>query len=389
MNRRRLFITVSASLVLHGALLAWVAGTRVRTPERVGEQTARPVEWVVVEVEARPVPQSVPQPEVPPVVRWKRPPLPKNEAPVHGPQAAHSEPAGTPPKDAPVAQSARASRLLPSSGFFEAPGEAAQAGRGQTLYPDDSALSEWAKREEEAFRVHRRVDGWAKDTAAGARAQRGLPHPYLAGVGRALREGLGAAEGATPEALGAPGAMEFLARRYFTAAEQFARTGNPGTATPGLGERQSEKLRQRIGGESPVFPWVEALTQSGETMQDLTRGMPRLSLTFELRQGRDGATLSEKVLQSSGSVAFDEFVLRVVPSALAQLGPVPAEALRGNEELRSVWLIEGWPRLPRKLEEALTLLGTPGAMGVPVDALLQQAHAQERFDFRARLLRAY
>jgi hypothetical protein len=124
-------------------------------------------------------------------------------------------------------------------------------------------------------------------------------------------------------------------------------------------------------------------------VQNLANGAPLLALTLELRQRPSGQIPSGKVIESSRSAKFDAFVLRVVPEALAGLGPAPGEALHGRSELRSVWRIEGWARLPKNMERAMELLGTPGAMGIPMDVLGKQQAAHEQFDFRALLLRAY
>ena len=260
---------------------------------------------------------------------------------------------------------------------------------GKTLYPDDPSLSPRAKRAEEEIRVKDRVDGWADDAAAEARVQRGLPHPYLTEVGDALRGGLNSAEGGTPAALGGPRALELLVNRYRNAAQQYARTGNPGDVIPpGLAPRQTEKQNELFGNEGGST-WTRAFTQSADTLQLLSHGAPLLALTLELRQRPSGQILSERVIEPSGSAKFDAFVMRVVPLALSGLGAVPHEALHGRSELRSVWRIQGWARLPRKLERAMTLFGAPAVEGIPLDVLTPQLAAHEQFDFRARLLRAY
>jgi hypothetical protein len=284
--------------------------------------------------------------------------------------------------------SARLSLLPPDSVGKKLEAPSATEPGGTTIHPGDPSLSEWAKRAEEEVRVKGRVDGWADDAVAEARAQRGLPHPYLTEVGEALRGGLNSADGGTPAALGAPQALEFLFNRYRNAAEQYAKTGDPGAIPSGLAPRQTEKQKELFGNE-PGSNWTRAMTQSADTLQNLANGGPLLALTLELRQRPSGEILSGKLIQSSRSAKFDAFVLRVVPEALAGLGPVPGEALRGRSELRSVWQIQGWARLPKNVERAMTLLGAPAVQGIPFDVLSKQLGAHEQFDFRARLLRAY
>ncbi len=345
--------------------------------------------------------QACPLPEAPTTLPRPSPLLTKKRAPetiaqppaqelagAGSEEAESSEPAGEALEDAP--RIAQGPSLLPSMEVLGDGSESPAPGsRGRTLRAEDGDPygSEAARREEEQFRVHGRVDGWARDSLAEARAQRGLPHPYVSGMGNALREGLGRAEGGTPEALGAPGAAGFMVRRYFDSAEAYARTGNPGISTPGLAERQSEKLKAHTKDGAGL---VSLFTQAAETSLDLAYGKPLLALTLELRLGRDGRPSSQpSLLERSGSEKFDSFVLRVVPGALAELGPVPEEALRGREELRSVWLIEGWARIPPKLDKAMTMIGVPGVQGISGDVLMKQAASKEQFDFRARLLRVY
>jgi hypothetical protein len=263
----------------------------------------------------------------------------------------------------------------------EAPG-------GSTLRPDDPSLSEWARRAEEEHRVKERVERWTEDAAAESRAQRGLPHPYLTQVGEKLRASLDAAPGGTPQALGAPDTLEFLFNQYKGAAEEYGKTGKNSVTVPGLSPRQTERQKELFGNERESL-WLRGMTQAAETIQNMSHGTPLLSLTLELRQAPNGRLLSQRVVQRSSSSKFDAFVLRVVPEALAQLGPVPEPALRGRDELKSVWRIEGWPRLPKNVERWTTLLGTPGGFGVPADPFLKEMAASQHFAFRPRLLRAY
>jgi hypothetical protein len=255
--------------------------------------------------------------------------------------------------------------------------------RGRTIRPGDPELSAEVQRLEAEKRVKERVDGWANDGLAVARAEGG-GHPYFGEVGNALRSALQHAEGGKPAQLGVGGELERMSERYGEAAADYARTGNPGFAPPGKAPTQGEKQRELFGNDAQ---FVQALTQAAQLAQDLQTGKPLLTLTFELRQGGDGHYRDGNILKGSGNPRFDAFVLRVVPGAMAQLGPPPDLVLRGRDEVRSVWRIDGWPAYSTRES---TLLPTPGAFGLPVDGARKQLrHEALEFDFRAHLLRAY
>lgn len=396
-RRRHLTWALLISLAVHFLLLLVLLWSRGK-PSPAARQEVVPSEPVVValvQLPPEPTQQPSPPPSSKPGTRSRaRTSERARAAEHHEPAPVAEEAAPEPTTDLPKRLSLVPEHLAPGL----EPTEPAPT-RGQTLYPDDPSLSEWARSEEEAFRVKGRVDDWAREIGAEARARGGVAHPYLGRVGEALREGLGGTDGGTPNALGAPNAAQALFNQYRGAAEKYAQTGNPGVSTPGLAPRQTEKQREFFGDENWVhdpetgqavqtLPWTQMFTQSAETLQDLAHSGALLSLTLELRQKPDGAVVSQQLLERSKSSAFDAFVVRVVPQALASLGPVPEEVLRGNPELRTVWQIEGWPRLPPKLEQAMLLFGAPALMGVPLDALLTGSGDQQ-FRFRARLLKAY
>ena len=68
-------------------------------------------------------------------------------------------------------------------------------------------------------------------------------------------------------------------------------------------------------------------------------------------------------------------------------GPPPPEMFR-TDELRSIWQVDGWPA-PTQLDKAMTYLPAPGIMGVPLTRVIPAAVDGLRYEFRARLLRAY
>jgi hypothetical protein len=385
MRRRNLAIALVVSLLLHAVLilLVWRVPVTRRVPvERAGQA---PVE---IEIAQLPPPKPTPEkPSATPPARGERE-RKRAEVPSSQKGTGTATPPAVPSAPPPGEKGVEAARpsLVPRDSALGVPAPPGDAPGGRTVRPDDPSLSELAQRTEEELTVKERLDALAEDAIAESRAQRGLPHPYLVQVGEALRATLDSAPGGTPAALGAPDAAAFLLNSYLNAAQEYARTGKAGVTVPGPSPHQTEKQREIFG---DAAQWVRAYTQSAETIQNLSYGAPLLSLTLELRQTTNGRLLSQKIVQRSSSASFDAFVLRVVPQALAKLGPVPEPALRGRDELKSVWRIEGWPRLPKKVERLTTLFGTPGAMGIPADPLLKELAASQHFAFRPRLLRAY
>lgn len=385
--RRRLLSVLLVSLLLHAALLLllWRMPITPRAPGRSADQA--PVDFEIAYLEPRAPSKPDVEPVAPPVRR--SPPKTISQVPPPRPPA---DPTATPaqppvpPVDRPVSKPSPPS-LDPGDSALGLPVPPGNGGTsGKTLRPEDPSLSESVRRAEEEHRVEQRVQAWAQDAAAESRAQRGLPHPYVRQVGEAMRNALDTAKGGTPAALGAPDALQFLFNRYMSAAPDYGKTGTSSVTVPGPSPHQTEKQKELFGNDAL---WLQGMTQAAETLQNLTNGEPLLSLTLELRQSANGKLLSHQIVQGSSSPRFDAFVLRVVPEALARLGPVPQEALRGRDELRSVWRVEGWPRLPKKVEKFAHLFGTPAMMGIPADPVLQQLAASQPFAFRPRLLRAY
>jgi hypothetical protein len=396
MRRRNLVAAFALSFLLH-ALLATVLWWSVR-PRRRPELTAvhrPPLEIQIIQLPAEKPKlvtekQTAKQESATRLPKRRPIPAPTLDAPPPlQPQAERPTGHDAPIQRAEEGGTPRALSLLPRDRVEELDSPSGEDQRGRTISPDDPSLSGWVKRAEEELRVKQRVDGFAGDAAAEARAQRGLPHPYLTQVREALRGGLNAADGGTPAALGAHQAVEFLFNQYRSAAEQYGKTGgDPGVIQPGLAPRQTEKQKELFGNE-PQSEWTRAITQSADTIQNLAYGAPLLAVTLELRQDPSGRMLSERIVEKSASAKFDAFVLRVVPAALAGLGAVPEDARRGGAELRSVWRIQGWARLPKNLERTMTMFGAPAVQGIPMDVIAKQRAAHEQFDFRARLLRAY
>lgn len=261
--------------------------------------------------------------------------------------------------------------LPPNSGVAVVP----SAANGETVYPNDPRFSKAVLDEEARVRVKARVDDFAQDVLASARAERGLPHLYFTELREAVRAGLGAqarAEGLRPNR---DTAQEALAARYEESRSSYAKTGDPGLGQPELVPRPSERFTQPEQGP------LRALAQEKETFEDLTNGKPLRAMTIEVRQPKGPGAAELKVLVSSGDALFDAFVLRSWPAAMVQLKP-PPDDVSSAEAARSIWAIEAWQRT-RPNDEYL-----PSFMGFPMSRLASLAR-DEGYDFHVRLLRAY
>jgi hypothetical protein len=387
MSRKNLTLAVALSLVLHGGLLAWM----VTQPPPPPASASRPLQlelWFEPEAAATPpapAPAPAPAPQRPPPAQRvaARAPEAQPPSPPSSPAGADSPTAGPPEHDVPGADVApRPNLALPQPHLAGGPEGVPEAGsgHGETVYPDDPRFSAEARRADAEKRVKGRVSGWAEDTLAEARAQRGLPHPYFTAVRDAARAGLGKLADAKGLRATFGQAAQALAGRYLDSASNYARSGDPGLGPPGQAPRLSERLVQ------PETQALKALAQATETFDDLGHGKPLLTLTLELRQTRDQRSKAV-VLKASLDPSFDAFVLEAWPTAIAAAGPPPADAFR-SDELRSIWEIEGWPAASA-LDKAMTYVPDPGVFGVPLARVLPGATSGYRYEFHARLLRAY
>ncbi|HZH02221.1 MAG TPA: hypothetical protein VEY30_00470, partial [Myxococcaceae bacterium] len=236
-------------------------------------------------------------------------------------------------------------------------------------------------------RVGSRVQGWAEDTLAQARAQKGLAHPYLANLRETFKEQLGVPNGPTPRDLGVGSAVKEMARNYRTAVQAFGRNGTPDLPPPGHAPTQSEVLAELYRDDPNGALPLRMLVAAEELAHALRGSRPLLSLTLELRQDRRGAILGAAVTESSGNPHFDAFVLAVGRTAPQALPEPPADAFR-SDVLRSIWQVEGWLRNSRNGPQAMKMV--PGFMGASPELLMREINSgNARFDFRARLLKAY
>ena len=294
-------------------------------------------------------------------------------------EAIVSAPANSdqPKQDSPRAPIALFPPDLPLSSRGEMPVEPQ---RGETIHPDDPRFDKDVILAKEKARVTARVQGFAEDVIAEARAEGGLPHPYLVTLGEAGRNGLtkmAAEKGvrASPELAG-----KVLGARVQSAVESYGKGGDPNLGKPGREPLLSEKFTQ------PDQNAMKALAQSTEFWDQITHGKPLLTLTLELRQTKDNG-VKTTILKASVDPSFDKFVLEAWPQSIAKAGPPPPDAFHSNE-LRSIWEIEGWPA-KTAFDKAMTYLPETGVMGVPLTKLIPGATKGFGYEFRAKLLRVY
>ena len=388
MDRPKLRLALLLSVLLHAGLVIVFIAQREAAEARAAAQP-KPSEWVVVDVPPlSPVEASKPpkvSPPPPPVVRRQLPRQTRVEKPeqaqVPQPQAASDQPrAEAPAPSAPISLFPGAS-LAPSDEVAEAP-------HGQTLHPEDLAFRPEVLRAEEEHRVKARVDGWALDQLAAARAQSGLPHPYFSNLGSAMRSNLDKHAKEAGITATTTQFMKSIGKRYADASSSYGKTGDPDLGPPGINPRQSEQLRDRFGSE-PETMGLRMMVQAAETQNDLSHGKPLISLMVELRQFKDGRPLTAMVVQASSDAKFDAFVLDVWPRALFETGAPPQDAFHGPE-LRSLWAVEGWLGLPKKLQTAISYLPMPAIMGFGADKVLPALTEEGyHYEFRTRLLRLY
>ena len=365
------------SLLLHVLLGAWMV---VSTPARPPPQPVRPGEIWFEDPPPAPPPEAQKDPEpaaktAPAKTAVRRPtPAPKTTG-SDAPTAPVTS--DVPRADAPRARPSLVPSQLtlnPSSNFPVEPS------RGETIHPDDPRFDPDVIAAKEKQRVKARVDGWAEDGLAEARAQNGLPHPYLMALRDAGRTGLTKLAAERGVRASPALAAKVLSQRYTSATESYGKGGNPDLGPPGQAPRLSERL---------ILPEQQAmrgLAQATETFNDLSHGKPLLTLTLEFRQSKTTDTRTT-IIKGSIDPSFDAFVLEAWPLSIAKAGPPPDDAYR-TSELRSIWEIEGWPGAT-PLDKTMTYLPEAGVMGIPITRILPAATGGLSYEFRARLLRVY
>lgn len=402
-SRRGLLAPLLLSVLLHLGigLVLWRQSREPSAPSTPGDSKPLSVELYFHDA---PVPVAKAPPSSPPP-RAQRPrsvppaehpaPPPRSvESPIARAPAAHG-PVADAPAQAPAAEDAPRQAVVLVPSWMRAPPALNSSGQtseshGRTLRPGDPELQPESK-EEESERLTAHVQNWADDDMAGERA-RGLGgHPYLADVRQSFEKGLAHTQGGTPRELGIQNPLAGLLKSYTDAAQQYGHSGDPGYQPPSRMPLQSEQLAARFRDE-PGGQRMIGAAQALETFQALENRGALLTVKLELRHTPEGALLGARIAESSGNRLFDAFVLKVVPASLGSLPPPPREVLRGKEELKTRWLVEGWHHPPKKLTQALTSSLASGQLSLPLDLLAdlgKEAKDPPGFEYRARLIGLY
>jgi TonB family protein len=208
--------------------------------------------------------------------------------------------------------------------------------RGRTIRnlpgeaPDPKALAEYQAEEAKA-----RVEGWAADTLAEARAQRGAPSPYFHQLKSAFSEHL-----VDPPAPDAAVVGSRLVREQIEAVQRFGKTGSP-TVAP---EKREHRLEQR----NRLQAAAEAGRAANMYMVDVTAPILALAAVVEVWQEPDGKLRELKVLESSGDPTFDSWAISRLRKALTKASSPPDAGVGIRDEgIRSRWRLEEYLGNPR------------------------------------------
>jgi hypothetical protein len=199
-----------------------------------------------------------------------------------------------------------------------------------------------------------RIEGWFRDGTATARAQSGMEDESLGTIRQRLSEAVD-----KPAGVLSGHAVQDFAMAFRDGAESYGRKGNPYREGEAVGAGPFDStgsladMAKRIPGSSADESAREL--ERGLILRDFADGKfgHGLVAVVELHQGSDGHLLEAKLLEPSGSAAFDAHVLRVAPRALALLGPSGAKdkVLDSKSGRRSHWAFEGHVVYQRSLRD--------------------------------------
>ena len=201
-------------------------------------------------------------------------------------------------------------------------------GAGTTLRRGDPAEDPAVRRRREAQVVGERVERLLADAQALGRVERGAVNSYFGGLQGAL-----AAQTASPTPWGdtSKNALAQVFEGYQARLGLYGRTGSPYLPSDQAG------VPQRVGAAGGK------IDESLQTLRDFTDGLfSGIVAIVEIRQDGQGGLLDARLVVPSGERAFDDFVLRSVPQALASLPP-PADRGGGvgPAGIHSLWAFEG------------------------------------------------
>ncbi|RKH09302.1 ferrichrome ABC transporter substrate-binding protein [Corallococcus sp. CA053C] len=341
-RRSRLGLTLLLSVLLHAALFFALSRVPSVRPPRQASPSREVVEFDIRHVPEKPTARPTAPVGAPPTRRVERPApsTPKTPAPqvATAPPAAEPGQEDTPPQEKPLSQDtplASTERPILVPGHLLGEGLTGQPhSTGRTLrntgeVPDKEAL---ARQQAEEARV--KVDGWAKDALAEARAESGAPAPYFAKLQKDFTKKL-----VDPP----PPDLKVLAsrakREQLEAIERFGKTG-----TPYAPEKRDQRLEQRNRFQAAV----EAGRAANVYMVDLTQPILALAAVVEVRQARDGKVLELEVIEGSGDSKFDAWAISQLREALAS-AEAPTDGGVGihDEGMRSRWRLKEFLGNPR------------------------------------------
>ncbi|MBZ4397979.1 TonB C-terminal domain-containing protein [Myxococcus sp. AS-1-15] len=356
MSRRSSWsIAVVLSLLLHAAL--FVALSRMSGPvpaRRTATVTELDIVYVPMKAPrqvATPAPAtspSAPQPPKPPR-KAERPPTDIAKAPATPPPSPSTEPSqvaqapgGGKTEDAPgseelPADAPRASgpaiSLMPKGWVGGMPVGPSQSGR--TLRNNgDAGTDPSVIAREQAEEAQARVDGWAADAAASARAESGAVNPYFTNLQDRFAKKL-----VNPPSPDLKVLASRMKREQVDAVKRFGETGSPYVAT-----KRDRRLEER----NRMQAAVEAGRAANMFMVDVTEPILALAAVVEVRQTREGELVDLRVLEGSGDPKFDQWAVAHLKEALAS-ADAPPESGHGlrSDGLRSRWRLEEYVGNPR------------------------------------------
>ena len=329
---RRLQWALLASALLHALLIGWVLisapnGDTVRKKERPIE-----VDLVMVAPPPAPVPEPiapVPPPPAPVTKQASKPPAPKqqkDEAAATAPVVAQQVPTGP---AAPVAgeqadsprQSSsflvpRVSTLMPGLGTgaddSEALGHTVRNGPGEE--PDEKAVREYT-----AERAQKRINDEINDLLAKAQRENGIVAPYFTHLQADLLAGFKGVDVKLTKRSAAKMLKEEVVDTYTGPAERFAKTGSPLESDEQARQFSESSFGRTLdrGGIPGGDVHDQRMLQAGLQSMAFTAvikdsaSRPRLKTVLMLRQDGDGALAEARVIEHSGDLEFDEFVLHL------------------------------------------------------------------------------
>ncbi|WP_375754440.1 ferrichrome ABC transporter substrate-binding protein [Corallococcus exercitus] len=357
-RRSQLLLLLGVSVLLHVALL--VALSRSPSGRVRPHEPPRVIELEVVTRDARPAPpepEAKPRPPRSPAHPPEREPSPRARAKDEAPAPLAEREPSTRAKDEAPAEAPSPTGSAAPAPLAEAPERASPPVRdvplqleppgllgggllkgppstGRTLRnvpgsePDPKALA--AREAEEA---RQRVDGWAKDATASARASGATP-PYFAKLRQGFAERL-----VNPPPPNKQVVLGRLKREQLEAIERFGRTGTPfAPQERDIRGETSDRLRAA----------VEAGRAANMYMTDVTAPILALVAIVEVRQARDGSLIDLQVLEGSGDPKFDTWAVAHLRDALAS-AEAPTDGGVGIREdgMRTRWRLEEYLGNPR------------------------------------------